>query len=437
MEKRMETGWRRFLGSGSSGSPAESAAPHSDSLNTDSLNADSLHRLHQHLASGPNSTIDSLLAPPMNSPVQIPTHYTWEVEGKAVSVQLDFDLIDRLSMEIMRGFALVPKRGAEIGGVLLGRLEISDRVVIRVEDFEVVPCDYLKGPSFLLSPNEEARFAAVAKKYEGGQERQLYVVGTFRSHTRDNQIVLAQEDVDLFRKYANDPSNIILLVRPFATKASIAGIFLEEDGDFRREPSLKEFPFRRRDLGGSPITRASAAEEAPAAPELEPRTPDLKSWGKDLESKLTEASRGPSPTPEEDSASARFRRKWVLIPLSFIFLLLGVVAGFQAALVLNRAEADKLAYESLGLGLDAQREGEGILLRWDRNAPAIRFGRRGTLLIEDGEFKKTVRLDEKNLQNGGILYRGVSAGVIFRLEVETQRRGLVSESIQFNPSLSR
>ncbi|MEJ1938460.1 hypothetical protein WDZ92_50340, partial [Nostoc sp. NIES-2111] len=233
----------------------------------------------------------------------------WEVEGKAVSVQLDFDLIDRLSMEIMRGFALVPKRGAEIGGVLLGRLEISDRVVIRVEDFEVVPCDYLKGPSFLLSPNEEARFAAVAKKYEGGQERQLYVVGTFRSHTRDNQIVLAQEDVDLFRKYANDPSNIILLVRPFATKASIAGIFLEEDGDFRREPSLKEFPFRRRDLGGSPITRASAAEEAPAAPELEPRTPDLKSWGKDLESKLTEASRGPSPTPEEDSASARFRRK--------------------------------------------------------------------------------------------------------------------------------
>lgn len=397
------------------------------------IEIESLSRLSETLKSGLVGSSERVQPTRMSSPVQIPTHYTWEVEGKAVSVQLDFDLIDRLSMEIMRGFALVPKRGAEVGGVLLGRVEISDKVVIRVEDFEVVACDYLKGPSFLLSPNEEARFAATVKKYDGGQDRRLYVVGTFRSHTRDNQIILSQEDVDLFRKYANDPSNLILLVRPFATKASVAGIFLEEDGDFRREPSLKEFPFRRRDLGGSPVARPTPVEEAAAAtPE-----PDLSNWSKDLETKLSESSRGPAPVPQDDSPSSRFRRKWVLIPLSFIFLLLGVVAGFQAALVLNRSEADKLAYESLGLGLDAERQGEGILLRWDRNAPAVRFGRRGTLLIEDGEFKKTVNLDEKNLQNGGILYRGVSPGVIFRLEVETQRRGFVSEVIQFTPSSAR
>jgi hypothetical protein len=391
----------------------------------------SLTRLSEKLKIGVAESDDRVPNPSMSTPVQIPSHYTWEVEGKAVSVQLEFDFVDRLSMEIMRGFALVPKRGAEVGGVLLGRIEISDRVVIRVEDFEIVACDYLKGPSFLLSPNEEARFAATVKKYDGGQERPPYVVGIFRSHTRDNQIAVAQEDVDLFRKYANDPSNLILLVRPFATKASVAGIFLEEDGDFRREPSAKEFPFRRRDLGGSPLPKSPSGEEQPP-PASEP---NLKAWSKDLETKLSESAKGPSAVAQDDSASTRFRRKWVLIPLSFIFLLLGVVAGFQAALVLNRAEADKLAYESLGLGLDAERQGEGILLRWDRNAPAVRFGRRGTLFIEDGEFKKTVRLDEKNLQNGGILYRGVSPGVIFRLEVETQRRGLVTESIQFTPGI--
>lgn len=408
-------------------------------------NLSSLSRLSETLKVGkvdledlddrvPNS---SVFNQKMSSPVQIPTHYTWEVEGKAVSVQLEFDFIDRLSMEIMRGFALVPKRGAEVGGVLLGRVEISDKVVIRVEDFEIVACDYLKGPSFLLSSNEEARFASTVKKYEGGEDRRLYIVGIFRSHTRDNQVVVSQDDVDLFRKYANDPSNLILLVRPFATKASIAGIFFEEDGDFRRESSLKEFPFRRRDLGGSPVATASARNASSEDSTPSASEPDLRNWSKDLEGKLNDASKGPSALPQDESASTRFRRKWVLIPLSFIFLLLGVVAGFQAALVLNRSEADKLAYESLGLGLDAQREGEGILLRWDRNAPAVRFGRRGTLLIEDGEFKKTVRLDEKNLQNGGILYRGVSPGVIFRLEVETQRRSFVSEAIQFTPSSGR
>jgi hypothetical protein len=369
----------------------------------------------------------------MSTPLQIPTRFTWEVEGKAVAVHLDFDFVDRLSMEIMRGFALVPKRGAEVGGVLLGRVEISDKVNVYVEDFEAVSCDYLKGPSFLLSPAEETRFAATVRKYEGAAEQRLQVVGIFRSHTRDNNLVLAPEDLQLFRSYTNDPSNLILLVRPFATKASVAGIFIEEDGEFRREPSLKEFPFRRRELGGIPSARPTPAEETPASESAAPAGPDLRTWSKDLESKLAESAMGPSPTPQDDSASARFRRKWVLIPLSFVFLLLGVVAGFQAALVLNRAEAEKIAYESLGLGLDAYREGEGIVLRWDRNAPAVRFGRSAKLYIEDGEYKKTVSLDDKNLQNGGVLYRGLSPGVIFRLEVETQRRGLVTEAIQFTP----
>ncbi len=362
----------------------------------------------------------------METPIQIPAHYTWEVADKAVSVQLDFDFVDRLNMEIMRGFSLVPKRGAEVGGVLLGTVEIGDKVVIRIEDYEVVNCDYLKGPSFLLSPAEEERFAATVKRYEGGAERRLYVVGIFRSHTRDNQLLLAPEDVHLFRSYTNDPANLILLVRPFTTKPSVAGLFFEEDGSFPSGPSPKEFPFRRRELGGSPVIRQAMEESAPAADSAPVTEPDLRQWSQ-------QRNTGPSPLPQEDSASSRFRRKWILIPVSFVFLLLGVVAGFQSALVLNRADQAKIAYESLGLGLEATLDGQGILLRWDRSAPAIQFGRAASLTIEDGDFRKNVKLDAAQLQNGSVFYRGSSPGVVFRLEVETQRRAFVTESVQFQP----
>jgi hypothetical protein len=367
----------------------------------------------------------------MDTPTQSPSHYTWEVAGKAFSVQFDFDCVDRLSMEIMRGFGLVPKRGAEIGGVLLGTVEIGDKVIIRVEDFEVVHCDYLRGPSFLLSPADEQRFASAVKRHEGGADRRLYVVGIFRSHTRDTNLVLADEDIDLFRRYTNDPSNLILLVRPFATKACQAGLFFEEDGQFRREHSYQEFPFRRRELGGAAPARAGAGEESSEA--ASSGEPDLRLWSQRLEARGGYTPEGPTAIPEENSPSARFRRKWFLIPLSFVFLLLGVVAGFQAALVLQRAEADKVAYESLGLGLEASRQADGILLRWDTNAPAVRYGKNAKLYIEDGEFRKTVALDSAQLQNGSVKYRGGTASIGFRLEVETQRRGFVTETLQFSP----
>ncbi|MDX2269777.1 MAG: hypothetical protein NW208_16875 [Bryobacter sp.] len=370
----------------------------------------------------------------MESNVQIPTHYTWEVENKSVSVLLDYDLIDKLSMEIMRGFSLVPKRGAEVGGILLGTVEIGEKVVIRVEDYEAVSCDYLRGPSYLLSPAEEARFAETIERYESASERRLYVVGLFRSHTRDNELSLADEDVALFRNYAKDPANIFLLVRPYATKASIGALFLEEDGELQRGPSWKEFPFRRRDLGGIPNIKSAAEPEASIAERQSAKDAvDLREWSERVQ-RITQREPGPTALPAEDSPSQRFRRKWILVPLSFVFLLVGVIAGFQAALVLNRADTDDLAYRSLGFAMGATRDGNAIFLRWDPNAAAIRFGRRAALTIEDGDFKRTVQLDAVQLQNGAATYRSANAGVVFRLEVETQRGSKVTESVQYQPA---
>lgn len=93
----------------------------------------------------------------MENLVQSPTHYVWEVSGKPVSIHLDFNVVDRMAMNVMKGFGAVPRRGAEVGGLLLGSIENTDRLVVRIEEFVPVTCDYLRGPSYLLTEKDGAR----------------------------------------------------------------------------------------------------------------------------------------------------------------------------------------------------------------------------------------------------------------------------------------
>ena len=217
----------------------------------------------------------------MENLVQAPSHYLWEVAGKPVSIHLDFNVVDRLAMDIMRGFGAVPKRGAEVGGLLLGSFEfVGDTRVVRVEDFVPVACDHLKGPSYLLTDNDEARFRAAVVKVKQAADVDLKLVGIYRSHTREG-LALSDEDIHLFEEHLGDPSQIILLVRPFATRTSIGAFFFQEGGGFRRESSYLEFPFKRRDLGGgsSLPTRSFSHESAQIGiVGNETPGPDLREW---------------------------------------------------------------------------------------------------------------------------------------------------------------
>src|SRR5580704_1770872 len=85
-------------------------------------------------------------------------YYVWEAEGKSFEVHVSLDVIESLGVEIMRGFGAVPKRGAEVGGLLLGSIERGAETIVRIEDFEPVPCGYTRGPSYLLAPGEREVF---------------------------------------------------------------------------------------------------------------------------------------------------------------------------------------------------------------------------------------------------------------------------------------
>src|ERR1700680_1342973 len=115
----------------------------------------------------------------MGPKIQDKTHngsgyYVWEVPGKPVVVHLHLDVVDRILAEVMRGFGAVPKRGAEVGGVLLGTIENGDPSIVRIEDFESVECAYRRGPSYLFADEEQDIFEEACERWRPSPSRPNY-----------------------------------------------------------------------------------------------------------------------------------------------------------------------------------------------------------------------------------------------------------------------
>ncbi len=199
--------------------------------------------------------------------------YTWEVPQKPVSVHLPFDLIDKLESLVVESFRSLTSRGSEIGGLLLGRDVAGNPATVSVEDFELVTCDYTRGPLYRLSEADMGRFERAIERNSGGEPR---VVGFFRSHTRKG-LSLDSDDLAFLDARFREAHQIALLIRPFATKASTAGVFIRENGTIHIEASYLEFPFRSSQLAASaapPVAQTGAAAEPSAsAATSEPAAP--------------------------------------------------------------------------------------------------------------------------------------------------------------------
>jgi hypothetical protein len=352
---------------------------------------------------------------------EVPGYFVWEAPGKSLAIHLNLNVVDRLGAEVARGFGLVPKRGAEVGGVLLGSVQIGEKTIVRIEGFAPVACEYRRGPSYLLGEDEQTAFAAAA----GGSEPGYAPVGYYRSHTRDGEMSLGAEDLELMGRLFPEPHHVALLVRPFATKVSVAGFFVRGDDGAFPAATPREFPFRRRELTGEEAPPRRSLEEHPVrvrAPQAEPEDPPAA---------LHEAGPVYPATPVDVAPARKPRGGWVWLPLSFIFLVLGVALGFQAALTFAPELRTRADAEAFRLNLTAGRNGDSLTVRWDRDSPAVRAALRGVLEIEDGDASQPVQLDPAHLREGSVIYQNTSPVVRFRLVLYMGANSTVNETVEW------
>jgi protein TonB len=199
-------------------------------------------------------------------PVVSSPHYLWNAADKPFSVRLSLDVVERLEHEVVEAFRSVTSRGSEIGGLLLGSIADDARPTVTVADYEPVDCDYTRGPLYRLGETDRQRFtAAIARHATSG----LAVVGFFRSNTRKG-LALDAEDVTFLDEQFDHPLSVTLLVRPFATRACVAGIFIRENSILQAENGALEFPFSRSELLRGDAKLIQPASEAPPATNAAP-----------------------------------------------------------------------------------------------------------------------------------------------------------------------
>lgn len=249
--------------------------------------------------------------------------YIWEDPGDSIMVQVNLDLVERLGAAVQRGLG-AGQRGSEIGGILLGRTLPGFGRAVLIEDFELTPCEHLRGASHTLSPKDRR---ALATRLERRAPHQ--VVGYFRSHTRPG-MYLDQDDFTVFSQHFPEAWQVFLLVRPSTDGSATGGFFFWEDGDVNRRSPYRQFPFDCARLATDefPITDGQPAAVAPVrpAPVLVPPAP------------------GSAPAHKPEGRARRLPSlPWVVVPvIAVLFLIAGLFVSENQAPV-HQAAVTKTA----------------------------------------------------------------------------------------------
>ena len=418
--------------------------------------------------------------------------FVWEPAGKRIAVHLSGDAVDQINFAVMRGFGALPRRGAEVGGLLVGRLEAGEKTVVRIEQLIGIPCAHLYGPSYILCEEDLRGLDREIDAHSADSGARLLVVGFFRSHTRE-QLRLDETDMALLDARFPDEDAICLLVKPFATRPSEAVFLTREDGRFSSEAQDETFAFRRKEmqLPSAPKRERSARSseaagdrahdklpeiaerppaESPIAPppfagELAPepnyarmgrqrirRNPPPATGASQAESETAALGQDFQPAPawygetqpppasagvpgtRVDIRQAPVRRYgWALLWLPIVFMVLGGFIGVALVLTMNASQSQTLNVDPYDLRLSVARVGESYELRWNPQMPALREARSGELLIEEGPASKTQPLSAGDLARGGVIYRGASAPLRFRLTLFLRGRASFTETATTQP----
>jgi proteasome lid subunit RPN8/RPN11 len=194
------------------------------------------------------------------NPAPESTVITWSVPQCPFTIQCSARVLDDIRLAIVDAFFSLPRGGAEIGGLLLGRYE-RDRLLI--SGYRPLECEHAFGPSFTLSERDFARLRDMLAA-AGTKPGEPQPVGWYHSHTR-SEIFLSDADREIHEHYFRQPWQVAMVLRPHTFHPTRAGFFFREaDGHIRTEESYQEIQLTPLALP------AASGDRAPASPEPAP-----------------------------------------------------------------------------------------------------------------------------------------------------------------------
>jgi len=345
---------------------------------------------------------------------------TWTAPGFPFRIESAPEVLEQIRLAAVEGYHRVPRGGVEIGGVLYGT---RSKNAVRIKAWRPVACAYAKGPSFLLSEQEESALSDALKSYSDDPElANLEPVGWCRAHTR-SEILLADSDLAFYNRFFPQPWQIGLIVRPASFGPTRAGFFFREpDGHIRTQSSYREFTL------APTVTRPQRPIDAPLSPTPAPATPEPAPLAPEPPPPPVTAAPIPRPAPPEPrpvltlqapTISARPRRRLPrYVPVTVIALAVAILAF----LLWPSHQALSLAATDL--------HGQ-LRISWDRTSRTVRRATGGSLDIDDHGFDTPLKLTPADLRVGSVFYEPQSGDVTVRLRVDVPGGSYVAETVRF------
>jgi len=353
---------------------------------------------------------------------QVSSYFVWQVDDKPVSILFNLNVLDRIRDEVVRGFAALPKKGLEVGGILLGRCEhLSEKhYVVTIEGIYPIESEHSHGPRYSLSDHERQDLEHQLTVSRLAETDTARVIGFYRSQTRAG-LQLESEDIEFFQRYFSDPSSIFLVVKPSISKGAIAGFFFWENGTIQPECS-GEFPFHRREMQAAGFQILQNPFTAPGSSVVPADTICAQASNQPL-ARINTPEEPALPSPKYSAYS-----RWVWAPLLMAVVMLVALLTHRKP-PLNRNDNTAQFGYSADLHLSAERLGNGLRISWDRKNPIVETAQNGVLWIRDGAAEKRLDLDNGQLTGGSVMYWPGSSDVSFRMDVATGANK-VSESLR-------
>ena len=366
------------------------------------------------------------------------TSITWSVPECPFTIEYPAQVLDDIRLAVMDAFFSLPRGGAEIGGILLGGFD-NGRLVIR--DYAALDCEHANGPSFTLSPRDEARLTELVSAHanDAGGRRP---VGWYHSHTR-SEIFLSEADLAIHSRFFPEPWQVALVMKPHTFQPTRLGFFFRQaDGSMQadrpcREDSLDALPVRQvpvgmpapppsndysaRRLGPDPVA-GRMTEPAPAAAPVPSPPPALGAANPSPEPAAAEL-----PAPKFLIESPAASRRWMVVGIGVVAILGILGAAFQIrdmwlpqvlSLLRPAPAAAPAPVPPPSLGLSTiDREGQ-LQISWNRNSAAVQRAPNAVLEItEGGPLLTAIQLDTAHLQAGSFTYARTAEKVDVRLIV--------------------
>jgi hypothetical protein len=354
----------------------------------------------------------------LSSPAEGPI-CVWTDATRKFAIHIQQEVIGRLATDAWVAFKRVPRRGLEIGGILLGHIDCQDDTTrFWIKGFEPVESEHRSGPSYVLSESDLGHLQETIARNGTSS------IGIYRSQTRSERLELQDPDDHLFQQ-AFAAGDALFLILSAASRT--AAFFVRAEGKLK---CVYEFALT------SSLSAIVTVHECPTPPKLkvpdavpaeihavpavvvEPVAPPRQE-APGVSRRTVVRPAIPVPRSKKPAWKTRFvwnfsSKDWVLV-VAMAGVILSATTSVLSYSLRHPAVPNRPSRQYLLL--TAKRTGTALQLMWDRNNSALDTATRAILHIQDGDQQTDRNLSVAELTAGTFLYEPKNADVAFRMDV--------------------